>query len=269
MENVEIRKIGAEQALQLLENNSSNRKISRANVDFIKNEMDNKNFLLNGSTIVLSENGTLLDGQHRLIAISETKHEYDLIFVVGAKDNVFQTIDTGKSRNSSDILSIEGVKNAKNVASTIRKTIEEFGSKRSRNGKTWVKLSNTEVLEHYNKHKEELEETIELCGHLYNKYIKVIPVSTAAAFMILFSRQDKIKAKSFIRELYNGNKEGASNASLTLRQRLINGKIEGTRISDDLLRALFVVAFRAYNEDRDLSRIKISKNLNEYLFLDK
>lgn len=266
MSRVEIRNIGKKEAIEILALNNKNRRITRANVDFIKNEMVNNRFILNGATIVLSKDGTLLDGQHRLTALSETDLRFDFIFVLDAENDVFKTIDTGKNRNPSDILSIEKIKNANNVASTIRKVIEEFGTKRKTGKSGSVKISNTEVLDYYNKNSQEINEAVEFCHNLYSKELKVITVSSAAAFLILFSRVHKQKAKSFIRELFNGVRESESNAAQTLRKRLLNYKIDGTRTSDSLIRALFIISFKTYCEGRDISKIQISRDFKEYLF---
>ena len=266
MSKIEIRNIGKKEALDILSRNENNRKITRANVEFLKQEMINERFLINGSTIVISEDGTLLDGQHRLMAISEVDMNFDLIFVNDAKKEVFTTIDTGKNRCASDIMSIRGVKNHNNVSATTRKIMDEFRTKRKLCRSGTVKLSNTEIYEYFSKNREYIEECVDFCMKLYMGEIKVATVSTAAAMMYLFSRQNKFKAKSFIRELFNGTKEGETNAAQTLRKRLLNYRIDHTRLSEELERALFIVSFNAYRGGRDISKIQINKNMKEYIF---
>ena len=269
MSRVEIRNIGKEEALSLLSRKTENRTITEAHVDFLRGEMLNGRFVFNGATIVISKDGKLLDGQHRLTALSETDLRFDLIFVLDANEDVFKTIDTGKNRCAGDILSIENIKNANAIAAMIRKVMDEFRSKRKTGKSGTIKLSNSEVLDYYNKNKDEIEDAMEMCSRLYNKELKVITLSNAAAFLILFSRIDKSKAKSFIRELFTGVKEDNSNASQTLRKRLLNYRISGVRLDDSLLRALFIISFKAYCENRDLTKIQVSKDLKEYTFLEE
>lgn len=268
MNEVVIRNIGAEEATDILSKNTKNRRITRANVDFIKDEMINGRFMMNGATIVIAEDGTLLDGQHRLTALIEVGMRFDFIFVLNADKESFKTIDTGKNRCSADILSIEGVKNSHNVASAIRKIMDEFRTKRKLSKNGTVKISNTEIFQYYLQNKYEIEESVDLCMSLYNNEIKVITPSAAAALLILFSRENKQKAKSFIRELFKGEKEFESNAALTLRKRLLNYKIDGVRLDEANLRALCIIAFKAYKENRDIGKIQVSKNLKEYTFKD-
>lgn len=266
MEKIEIKKIGKKEALDILKNNKNNRRVTRANVDFIKDEMQNGRFLVNGATIVISEDGELLDGQHRLIAISETDLEFDLIFVLNANKNVFSTIDTGRNRKAGDVLSVAGVKNYNNIASATKKIMSEFDTNRKLSDSGSIKSSNSEVLDYYKKHKDEIQEAVEFSHLLYNRHIKIITVSNAAAMIVLFSREDSRKSKSFIREVFTGEKEGYSNAALTLRQRLINYRIDNVRLTTKLLRALFIISFRAYREDRDISKILVKKDVKGYVF---
>lgn len=266
MSNIVIKNIGKEEAVDILSNNISNRKITKANVAFIKDEMVNGRFTMNGATIVISEDGELLDGQHRLTALIEADMRFDFIFVMGAKREIFKTIDTGKVRGSGDILSIEKVKNSHNMASAIRRVMDEFRTRRKTSKTGTVKLSNTEIYDYYINNKYELETTLDMCMSLYNSEVRVITPSVASALLILFSRENKQKAKSFIREIYTGNKEFESNAAQTLRKRLLNYKIEKSRLDESIVRALAITAFKAYKENRDISKIVITKNLKDYLF---
>lgn len=265
-EVVTIEKIGKTEADYILQNNNMNRKMTRANVDYIKSEIESGKFVINGSSIVISEDGVLLDGQHRLKAISELNVELNMIVVRNAKKDVFSTIDSGKTRNAGDVLSSEKIPNANVIASSIKRIIEEFSSKRKTSKNGAIKLSNTEVLEFYKGHREKLQDITLKCLRLYQSQIKVTTVSVAVAMVFLFEREDAKKAFPFIREVYTGNKETDSNAALTLRKRLINNKIEGKHMNDGVLRALFLIAFRAYKDGRDISKIQRSGNLSQYLF---
>lgn len=265
-EVVGIELIGKEEALFILKNNNINRAIVRANVEFIKSEIQNNEFKMNGATIVISENGTLLDGQHRLTAISELDVSLPLIVVRNASEEVFSTIDTGKNRSSGDVLSSKKIKHANNLASAVKRIIEGFGSTRKIIKTGTMKISNAEIFNFYELNKEKLDEYVLFCTHLYCVETKIITPAVSTAMMFLLSKENNQKARSFIRELYTGNKEYDSNAALTLRKRLLNAKIDGLKFDDSHLRAFFISAFRAYKDGRDLAIIKISNPLPSYLF---
>lgn len=265
-ETIGIEVIGKKEALEILQRNTINRPISRANVEFIKSEMMGGSFKVNGSTIVISSDGVLLDGQHRLQAISELEITIPAIVVRGVSDTVFSTIDTGKSRSHRDVFNSKKVKYANEVSVACRKILDEFQSKREYVQNSKVKLSNTDVFEFYYKNKDELDNMAEFCAHLYTTETKTVVMSTAIAMLFLLSKEDRQKARSFIRELYTGTKENISDAALILRKRLINHKIDGYKVDEANMRALFIIAFRAYKSDRTISKLQVSSALPTYVF---
>jgi len=265
-EKVSIRKVDKKIALEMLKNNTMNRKKTRANIDFVKNEIISGNFAINGATVVIATDGTLLDGQHRLFAVEELDVEVDMIIVENVNKKVFSTIDSGKNRTAGDVLSSKGIKNANGVASAIRRIIEKFSSNRKIGKGGTVKISNTEILSFYEKNKDTLESTYSFCHSMYQSETRVITASVATAMIFLLSKEHKQKAKSFVREIYTGNREYESNAGLVLRKRLLNNKIDGIKLNDSKLRGLFISAFRNYKQGKDVSRIQLNNDLSSYTF---
>lgn len=267
MEKIEMKELGRKEALEILSKNDLNRKPTRANIDFIKSEMIGGKFVVNGSTIVISEDGTLIDGQHRLLALSETDLRFNFIIVYNAKKESFSSIDTGKCRNAGDILSTVGIKHHNAVASCCRRVMFELDGKR-KNGKSGaVKLSNKEILDFYENNSSEIIENIRFATNLYQSENRILQPSLAASLIMLLSRQSRNEAKSFIREIYTGNKEKESNAAIILRKRLINMKIKGEKMVDSLARALFITAFNHYISNSIIKQISINKEYKEYSFI--
>ena len=65
--------ITPEKAQFYLEKNfENNRKISRNNLEELKREMRNSRFILSDSAICFDKDGTLVNGQHRLLAVVQT-----------------------------------------------------------------------------------------------------------------------------------------------------------------------------------------------------
>ena len=65
----EVVKINPTLALEMLGDNEHNRKVTQSRVNEYASEMKNGMWLLNGETIIMSETGKLLDGQHRLLGL--------------------------------------------------------------------------------------------------------------------------------------------------------------------------------------------------------
>ena len=263
---MQVEKINKELALKYLENNKNNRKVVRANVDFIKNEINNYRFIMNGQPIIFDDKGFLLDGQHRLIAISETDKTIESLVVRGISRDSFKTIDTGRNRKPNDVLSIEGVSYSTTLASATNRILKKFDQTRAISKSGTVKNSNSEILKFYQDNKEELDSYAIFTHNLYTSEVKIIPPAVTTAMLFLLSRENKSKARGFIREIYTGKKESDDESALTLRKRLINNKIDNSKQSDTILRNLFLPAFRGYCQGKNLSKIQVSNN--QYFKID-
>lgn len=104
-------------ARQLLDQNPKNRNLSESAVRRFADDMRNGRWLNNGQTIVISESGGLLDGQHRCAAVLASQVTIPAFVVRGAPDTVFSTIDTGRARTVADLLHIAGYKNTTQLQS--------------------------------------------------------------------------------------------------------------------------------------------------------
>lgn len=253
-----IENIDKFKALEYLEKNINNRKPTKANIDFLISEINNDRFVLNGQAISFDKNGNLIDGQHRLMAISETNKTVQMLVVRGLENEVFKTIDTGKNRTAGDILSIKNVSDSNNIASAISRIIHKFHQQRHKKGLGTVKISNSEIVEFYNQNKDEMQTDMAFTHSLYTSESKIVSPAVSCAMLYLLKRENREKAKSFIREIYTGEKETEDCSAITLRKKLINYKIEGFKLSETNLRNLFLSGFRGYCNGKNLSIIKIT-----------
>lgn len=94
-------------ASKMLEANINNRDKKREPLaDAIRND----EWVLNGATIVFSDEGELLDGQNRLYACVESGKPIVTIVVRGVKKDAQISMDTGVKRQVIDYLKMNGVK---------------------------------------------------------------------------------------------------------------------------------------------------------------
>lgn len=84
-------------ASQYLMSNTRNRSISKASVSAYAHDMINGRWLLNGDAIRFAQDGTLLDGQHRLQAIIEANVGVSMLVIHNLPAETFATIDAGAS----------------------------------------------------------------------------------------------------------------------------------------------------------------------------
>lgn len=99
------------EAVELLKLNKRNRKVSKSKIREYAEVMKRKGWQLNGQAITFSKVNELLDGQHRLLAISKQEDGVTIPVIIGRgfESNSFDTIDIGKKRSPSDLLSIYGI----------------------------------------------------------------------------------------------------------------------------------------------------------------
>jgi hypothetical protein len=76
-------------------------------------------WVLNGESIKLGVDGTLLDGQHRLQAIIEAETAIEVLVVRNLASAVQDTVDTGRRRRLADILMVEGYTDPNGLAAAL------------------------------------------------------------------------------------------------------------------------------------------------------
>lgn len=104
-------KITPEMAQEYLKFNTENyRSLSKDRVISYAADMKNGRWQFNGESIKFSENGQLIDGQHRLQAIIRAGVPVDMLVIRGVKDDV-DIYDIGAQRSLGQIAKARGVVN--------------------------------------------------------------------------------------------------------------------------------------------------------------
>ena len=93
--------ITPDMAAQMLERNTMNRNISQLNVTRYANDMASGAWEQNGETIKIAEDGTILDGQHRLWAIIESGVTVTMIVVYNVRKEARETV-TARDKDMGD-----------------------------------------------------------------------------------------------------------------------------------------------------------------------
>ena len=112
--------IDAVAAKRLLAANTGNRRVSERRVSQLAAQMRDGRFENTGEAIIVSDEGILNNGQHRLLAIIEADATVEMDVRFGIPRRAFVKTDTGAARGAADVLSIRGVNGAAQIAMTIR-----------------------------------------------------------------------------------------------------------------------------------------------------
>jgi len=115
----EVVTITPEMASRILDANRDNRKIRQQIVERYARDIRHGNWKLNGEAVKIANDGTLIDGQHRLFACVEANTPFDTVVVRGLTFEVRETMDTGAKRSLGDVLRWKGEANVAALAAAI------------------------------------------------------------------------------------------------------------------------------------------------------
>lgn len=249
-------------AKKLLESNIKNRPLSNRNIHFLKTQMQKGMWKFDAEPLRFSEDGELLDGQHRLSALKELPNvTLPFLVVTNLPKDVFKVMDTGKKRSAGDTFGIENIANS-NLASTTVKLIHSIESGSLRVGRTAMQggLSNTEALEYYRGMKG-IDGYIRDAKKLNSGRSKLITDSTAGAFYYLFAKKNEEQAVEFMTKLLKGTYLEENSPIKALRDRLIRAQSKYTQsLTFTDKNILMIIGWNKYRADEKISFIKMPKN---------
>lgn len=208
--------ITPQMAKDLLASNKNNRKISKRIVNQYARDMLEGRWKNNGQSILAAEDGTLIDGQHRLMACVQSGVPFQAFLVRGVPEETRSTIDAGRKRSAADALFLSGHTpyHTTGVAASARLIINYLRGE---------SLSQTPSA-------SEIFEFVEAQPEVSEKHIlgapaaKVVPKSVLGAVLYLGTREDGYtrKASSFAEGLTHGEGLTEGDPRLTVRNLLIN-----------------------------------------------
>lgn len=103
-----VTSVTPEIAREWLLRNTHNRNVRQRVVLAYAADMEAGNWQWNGESVKFAEDGTLLDGQHRLAAIAESGVTLSMLVVRGLPNQTQETVDGGAKRKFSDVLKLRG-----------------------------------------------------------------------------------------------------------------------------------------------------------------
>lgn len=117
---IEIETITPTKAKKMLELNTCNRKVRSGRVNEYANEMSAGRWMQTGQGIIFLDDGTLGDGQHRLLAIVQSGVSVKMPIVRGVQPQAMAGIDAGAKRTVADHMHLHyGTKNANVACSSV------------------------------------------------------------------------------------------------------------------------------------------------------
>lgn len=261
--------VGPDLASDILQLNISNRPIKEATLKKYVKEMKEEKWLFQGDTIKISKSGKLLDGQHRLLAISNSGFPQVFNIQTGLEDNSFEVMDTGKARTAGDVLAIKGLKYHNTISSAIRLVMiyDSLFLTKERYWPERFQASNKKISEWCDTHDIELMQHCAIQGSKLQGKSRILNHSVYAAFYYIFSRKNRDDAALFFSMLASGEDiSSTKNPSIyLLRQKLINMLNSRLRLRDVSEKfALLIKAWNFFRSQKDIKQLTYQPDKEEF-----
>lgn len=104
----------------LLERNPANRPLKRSKVEDFAKDMKSGAWKFNGEPIIVAQDGLLNDGQHRCLAVKESKVTVPVVMVFGVARDTRDTLDQGVNRTIGDYLALHGQHYSNHIAAVAK-----------------------------------------------------------------------------------------------------------------------------------------------------
>jgi len=232
--------------------NKINRKVSETTVGRYASMMKAGGWQENGEAIKFNGDGSLMDGQHRLLAIVRSKVPQKLVVVRGLDKNVFPSFDTHKKRNLGDVMSIAGIKKYNSHVATLTRLVYDYerhgladmfsGTATKATAVSSSFVSNAEFLKYYKENEgigKSLNAVLELMPNKTSKRF-IAPLSMQSFWFYLFRQKDEEKAKIFIKKFSSGINLDGDDPIHRFREKIIGYRMAKTTPNRKILTILAV-----------------------------
>lgn len=213
-----------------------------------------------GELIKFSENGNLIDGQHRLEAVVLAGVPIHFHIATNLKENITDVLDTGSNRSSGDVFKLNNVQYSSSLPSIIQQYYALKNNKKSAFGlHRDEKLSNSELLSKYYENVLFWDKTASKTTYLYEKFSKILSHGLIGGMYAHFYDICPITAESFINQLCTG--ENISNKTiLVLRKKLTDDKLQMKKIPILAKTAYIIKAWNHFRLGIEVSVLKYNSD---------
>lgn len=233
-----------------------NRRISATKVAQYRNDMSAGRWQFTGEPIQFDTEGHLINGQHRLSALSSlegTAISIPFLVIRGLPEDAQMVMDQGRVRQAGQQLQLRGVKDANTVAAGVRLYLSHSTGLAFRDNKAAAEVITTAYIEEWVDSHADLIDAIN--PHLHNIRQADAPSSVAYCAALMFWRKNPIAAPQFFRVLAKGG-EGEFSPITVLDKRLQRHRREGLRISNRDMLGLYIQAWNAWRKGQRFSKFQ-------------
>jgi hypothetical protein len=250
-----------ETAKKLLAKNTHNRNVAQNRVDIWAQSMERGEWVLNGQPILIATDGTILDGQHRLLACVQSGITIPVVIGFNVSKSAQDTMDTGRSRSLADVLKLHGEKNSVELAAMLNALLrwKKYGVSYAFNNSTInVGVTNGEAIKFLEENPglREVPAIVEPAAK--NAYITR---KICCTLYVKFREADPEAVDEFFVGLSTGNNLEDGSPIISVRKTLKNlhdqkGSYDGT--TNRYVAAILVKAWNAFVNGQKVRQIRFS-----------
>lgn len=215
-------KISPETAEHYLSFNESNRTQAASRILSYANQMAGDKWVENGETIKFDQDGMLIDGQNRLMAIVRAGKEnpgfegVEMLVVRGLPPVAKDTVDQGKPRSMGDLFKMNRIPNASKVSSTVNRYLDfhsgrvgmngRTGTGRNRHASARTDFTRRDLLDTYWKHQDEFQ----MCASIGDRSIigcrrfRHAELAGLAAYLVIDLNKEASQVEAFLSMIGRG-----------------------------------------------------------------
>lgn len=196
----EIVDVTPELAEYILSKNDGNRKTVEHNVIKIATDIEKGLWELNGETIIISVDGYLNDGQHRLQAVSLAGKTVEMLLFFGASRNSRFTVDMGAARSCGHLLGMDGVTDSNVMAAASK--ILLIWSRNAHTNADHIAGTKQEVRAFFQQNRQLFEDAHKAVVN--NQFASAFGRSVTVAGYVILHEANAAACEEFFEKLING-----------------------------------------------------------------
>ena len=142
----------------LAHRNKNNRPIRYTHLEKLSEAIEKDEWKVTNQGIAFDADGNLIDGQHRLAAILQTRKTVKMMVATNMDAGIFDVVDTGSKRSTGDALDILGSEHGRTVSAALKIYIcyQKFPEK-AWSGAAIQQPSTSDVIAIYKDRQDEIE----------------------------------------------------------------------------------------------------------------
>ncbi len=246
---LKVMTVDAVAARRLLAINTGNRRVNQRRIAQLAAQLRQGHFENTGEPIIVSDEGILNNGQHRLLAIIEADAAVEMDIRFGIPRRAFVKTDTGAARSGADVLSIRGVSGSAQIAMALRLLI---AYERGLPEHLRDYITNDEINRAYDRWSDIGEAVAKVQVYRFHPQIRSTPLYATTFLAMRAPRAARVD--DWLHVLATGLEAHREHPAYVLRERLLRGVGSdlGTRERQLVRFALMIKSWNMFRQDEEV-----------------